>query len=257
MENHSLTQDILELLLATIRAHNFSENDSVNLRTLKLTLVGNVLQGVNMKWEYLLGIFKTHTPIHPEISKELEAIEEDDIPNALAQIFVRTKKITSMMKQAAQHGIDVHRLLAVDGLSGPIVNGPNFETKMYIENLKYGNMGDVKSVFDTDPEYKRLHAQVVRQLYVKLGRIPQPAQQVYEIVRLAILEVTQMSLPEIEFQKEEMLNKKIQKEYVKFYVESMGKANIDNLVKTLKRSRGEKRSHPDREAEEVSAADEN
>lgn len=250
MENQHLTQDIRELLLASIRAYNLNENDAVNLRTLKLMLVGHVVQGVRLDWEYLMGLFRTHIPIHPKMSKELEMLEEDDIGNLLAQIFIRTKKVVNMVKTGVQQGLDMNRILAVDGLGGNIANGPNFEHKLYVENLKYGNVGDEKFVFDTDPEYKRLHAQVVRQLYLKLNRTPKPAQQVYEIVRRALLEGVQMTLPEIELQKEDRMDKKLQKECVTLYLESMGKANMESLTKTLKRSRGEKRAHPDREVEE-------
>lgn len=250
-----LQEKIRDLLHTSIQAYNVKENDAVNLKTLKLLLVGHVLETLGIDWSYLHYLHKNHTPVHPEMAKILMEVGDEDIVNTLAQGFVKNEKLIRMLKTLTSHGLNMDKLLAVDGLGGNLSNGPNFEQKYYVGNLKYGHMLDRKTIFDNDPEYKRLHVQTVRELYNALKDVPVPEKQMYEIVRKCIEEMANVKLPEVEFTEEEMMDKKIQAECGRLYMESMGKENIISLAKSLKRFRGEKRANTERESESECVVD--
>lgn len=250
MENHNskyLQEQIQDLLYASIRAYNIKEDDAVSFKTMKLMLVGKVLEGLGLDWTYVMNLFKTHTPIHPEIAKELKQVGDEDVIGTVSQIFVRNEKIIRLLKVLAQNGKNMDKILAVDGLGGNITNGPNFDQKYYVSHLRYGNADDPKIYFDIDSEYKRLHVQTVRELYTMLGDAPVPEKQIYEILRRCFMEMAKVNLPEIEFGEEDLMDPKVQGECGVFYMETMGKENIENLVKGLKRFRGEKRTQTERE----------
>lgn len=246
-----LQEKIRDLLHTSIQAYNLKENDAVNLKTLKLLLVGHVLETLGIDWSYLHYLHKNHTPVHPEMAKLMlmQVGSDEDVTNALAQGFVKNEKLVRMLKTLTQHGLNMDKLLAVDGLGGNLSNGPNFEQKHYVGNLKYGHMLDRKTVFDNDPEYKRLHVQTVRELYNALQDVKVPEKQMYEIVRKCIEEMAGIRLPAMEFEEDEVMDAKVQGECGRLYMESMGKENIVNLAKSLKRFRGEKRTATERESE--------
>lgn len=233
-----LQYQIQELLHASIRHFDLRENDAVSLRTLKLILVGQVLEGLGLGWTYLINLFKTHTPVHPEIARELKELGDEDLNGALAQIFVRNEKLVRVFRGLAQQGHDMEALLAVDGLGGP--HSPSFEHKYYVSNLRFGRAGDSKSAFDNEPEYKRKHVQTVRELYKKLEKVSAPEKQIYQILRYCFHELAGVKLPEIEV--EEKIDRRLQNECGQYYMQTMGKENIENLAKTVKRNRGEKRT---------------
>lgn len=242
MEGTDLQTQIRELLHASIRARDVRENDAVSLRTLKLELVARTLETLGLDWNYVVGLFKTHVPVHPEVAREVRRVGDDEASAALAQTFVRTEKVPRLAKQLGQAGADMDRILAVDGLGGNLEKGPNFEYRHYAGNLKYGSRGQPKSFFDTDPEYRRLHAQAVRELYGKLEKAPARKKQVYEILRGCFAEATKLNLPAVEMDKEEAIDKKLQRECAQFYTRTMGKENVESVARSLKRLRGEKRT---------------
>lgn len=236
----SLEHKIIELLHDSIRAHDIREDDDVSLKTLKLMLVGKMLKCYNLNWMYILNLFKTHTPVHPEVVKELQS--EDDM--TLAQKFVRNEKLIRLMKTVAQNGKNLNQLLAVDGLGGP--SGLNFDPKHYIGNLRYGNTEDI---FDKDPECKRLHVLTVRQMYDMLVKQPVPEKQIYEILRRCFEEMARVKIPKIEFEENELMDERTQEKVGRFYMSTMGKENIQSFVKCMKKFRGEKRTATEREEE--------
>ena len=233
-----LQYQIQDLLHASIRQFDLKENDAVSFKTLKLIFVGEVLESLDLSWTYLISLFKTHTPVHPEIAREMKEIGDEEVNSALAQIFVRNEKLVRIVKGLTQQGHDVEALLAVDGLGGS--HSPNFEHKYYVGNLRFGRVGDSKSAFDNEPEYKRKHVQTVRQLFKKLEKVPAPEKQIYQILRQVFHEIASVKLPEIEV--EEKMDKRLQNECCQYYKQTMGKENIENLAKTIKRNRGEKRT---------------
>lgn len=245
----SLPSQIQDLLHASIRAHDIRENDAVSLKTLKLTLVSRVMECLGLDWSYLMNLFKTCTPIHPEMVKELRQLGDEEATSTLAQIFVRNEKLIRLAKVLTQHGKNLDGILAVDGLGGNLANGANFDQKHYITNLRYGNKNDPKIFFDNDPECKRLHVQTVRELYKKLEHVPVPEKQIYEILRYTFMELAKVNLPELELTEEEIMDRTLQKECYEFYTSTMGKENIENFIKSLKKFRGEKRALAEREDE--------
>lgn len=246
MESTALQTQIRELLHASIRAHDVRENDAVSLRTLKMMLVAQVLETLGLDWNYAVNLFKTHVPVHPELARELTSVGDEEVTNAFAQMFVRTEKIQRLAKLLNQSRVNVDRVLAVDGLGGNLEKGPSFDYKHYVGNLKYGNRGQAKGFFDTDPEYKRAHVQTVRDLYGKLEKAPAPKKHVYEILRGCFAEMAKVKLPEIEM--EETIDKKLQRECRDHYIKVMGKEKIESVARNLRRFRGEKRT-AERESE--------
>lgn len=252
LNSKNLQEQIEDLLYTSIRAYNIKEDDAVSIKTLKLMLVGKVMEGLGLDWTYLINLFKTHTPIHPEIGKELKQIGDEDVMGTISQMFVRNEKLVRLFKVLTQHGKNMDKFLAVDGLGGNITNGPNFDQKHYVSHLRYGNKNDPKIYFDNDPEYKRLHVQTVREMYNMLGDAPVPEKQIYEIVRRCFMEMAKVTLPEIEFDDEEVVDPEVLGDCGEFYMKTMGKENIENLVKSLKRFRGDKRTQIEREDESPS-----
>lgn len=240
-----LEEKIRDLLHVSIRAHNIRDDDAVSIRTLKLILVGKILECYGLDWTRLLSLFKTHTPVHPEWVKELQCDEE--LSNLLAQVFVRNEKLLRILK--LQTGKNVNQILAVDGLGGPY--GLNFDQKHYIGNMHYGSGND--SFYEKGPDCKRLHVQTVRQLYTMLGEeVPVPEKQIYDILRRCFEEMGNTKFPKIEFEPHEQMDEQLQGEAGRFYMSAMGEENIRNLIKStcLKKFRGEKRTQTEREDRE-------
>lgn len=242
----TLQAKIQELLHARIRAHDVKENDAVSLKTLKLFLVGEVIESLGLNWDYILNLFKNHTPVHPDIARVLMTAGcDDDVTNALAQRFVRSQKLGGMMKTLIQqHGFsNMNKILAVDGLLG---NGsPSFEPKHYVTNLRYG---DTRNIFDTEPECRRLHVLTVRKMYDMLEKVPAPEKNVYKILRMCFDEMARVLLPELDMKDEDTISNKLEDQCGKMYMKAMGKENIQALAKILKLSpRGEKRTASERD----------
>lgn len=256
METHKqffLDEKIRDLLHTSIRAHNIRDDDAVSIKTLKLLLVGRVLESFGLEWGFIVNLFKTHTPVHPEMAKELQCDEE--VNNVLAQVFVRNEKLIRLMKVFAHNGKNMNRLLAVDGMA---YHGFTFDQKHYIGNLRYG-VSDDNTFFEKGPEYKRLHVQTVRKMYDMLDGVPVPEKQIYEILRKCFEEMQRAKYPKVEFETGEMMDEKLQGEVGRFYMQTMGKENIQNFILnvTLKRFRGEKRTHGERETREAERGEKN
>lgn len=237
-----LEEKIRDLLHVSIRAHNIRDDDAVSIRTLKLLLVGKILESYGLDWTRLLAHHKTHTPVHPEWVKELQCDEE--VGNLLAQVFVRNDKLLRIVKT----GKNVNQILAVDGLGGPY--GLNFDQKHYIGNMRFGSGND--SFYEKGPDYKRLHVQTVRRMYAMLGEeVSVPEKQIYDILRRCFEEMGKTKFPKIEFEPHEQMDEQLQGEVGRFYMSAMGEENIRNLIKStgLKKFRGEKRTQTDREQE--------
>lgn len=243
-----LDERIRDHIHISLRAHNIRDDDAVSIKTLKLLLVGRVLDIFGLDWGYLVSLFKTHTPVHPEMAKALQC-EEEEVNQVLAQVFVRNEKLIRLLKVFAQNGKNVNRLLAVDGMAH---HGLTFEQKHYIGHLRYGASD---TFFEKGPEYRRLHVQTVRQMYDMLEGAPVPEKQVYEILRQCLEEMQRFRCPKVEFGEGEELDPKRQAEVGRFYMQAMGRENVQLYVRNVaaKRFRGEKRPHggerEDREAE--------
>lgn len=208
---------------------------------MKLHTVGTVLEKLKLGgWNFVLKLFKTHTPVHPKIAQEMLKYGDDEMACTLCQGFVRNDKLVRIVKQLAQREINMDEILAVDGLAGNISNGPNFELKHYIGNLRFANKGEPKSNFDEESDFKRLHAQTVREMYRMMADTPVPAKHIYDILRKCFYQTVGANLPEIEFSEEEDMDGELEGKIAIMYMNSMGREQMANLVKGL-RLRGEKR----------------
>lgn len=203
MEN--LREKITDLLYTNIQTSNIKENDDIKI--LKLFLVGNImLDAMGLSWDYVKKLLNTHILVHPEHVNVMMSVGDEEITSALAQGFVSKDKLARIMKSLAQYKLNINQMLAVDGLAGNLNKEPNFEHKNYVANLRYGNKENEKTPFDVDPDFKRKHVQAVREMYNRLGNVPAPEKQIYEILRKSFEEMTNINLPEIEFK--EFLNRK-------------------------------------------------
>lgn len=249
IQTTTLDAMIRDLLYVSLRAHNIRDDDAVSLKTLKLMLVGKILDCYGIDWPFLLNHSKTHTPVHPDIVKELQQ-GDDEANHLLAQKFVRNEKLMKILKLMAQNGKQVSQILAVDGLGGP--SGLNFEPKHYIGNLRYGCSNDdagTDNYFDKGPDCKRLHVQTVRHMYTMLDNVPVPEKQVYEILRQCFDEMARMKLPKLELEEHEVMDENLQDAVGRFYMNTMGQENILLFLKSgcVKKFRGEKRNLADRD----------
>ena len=229
-----------ELLNTVIQIQNAKGNDSTSMRTMKMHCVNAVLEYLDLGWGYLLRQFKTHTPVHPEIAKELVKNNDDELQCILSQIFVRNEKLVRIVKNMAQQGLNVNQILAVDGLSGNITNGPNFEYKHYIGNLRFAKKGEPKCSFDEESDFKRLHVQTVREMYEMMQDTPVPSKHIYNILRKCFHQTVGINLPEIEIDEDESIDDELEGKIAIMYMNTMGREKITSFVKCL-RFKGDKR----------------
>lgn len=250
-QQQSLDGQIRELLNSTIDTFNTNGEDSVTMKTMKLHTVGIVLEKLRLGgWNFVLKLFKTHTPVHPKIAQELLKYGDDEMACTLCQGFVRNDKLVRIVKQLAQHEeLNMDKILGVDGLAGNISNGPNFEYKHYIGNLRFANKGEPKSNFDEESEFKRLHVQTVREMYDMMGNTPSPTKHIYDILRKCFYQTVGANLPEIEFEEKEAMDGELEGKIAIMYMNNMGRENMQSLVKSL-RFRGEKRLATESETSE-------
>lgn len=248
--SESLDSRIRELLNSTVDAFNANGEDSVTMKTMKLHTVGTVLEKLRLGgWSFVLKLFKTHTPVHPKIAQELSKYGDDETACALSQCFVRNDKLVRIVKQMAQREANMAEILAVDGLAGNISNGPNFEYKHYIGNLRFADKGEPKSNFDEESEFKRLHVQTVREMYRMMAGTPEPTKHVYDILRKCFYQTVGTNLPEIEFNEEEAMDGELEGKIAIMYMNNMKREQMESLVKSL-RLRGEKRTVAETETSE-------
>lgn len=247
MEENYIIDDTQRLLKKMMYSYytyiqeNFS--DLTTWRTTKLLIVTGVMKELGLNWMTINQLFRTHTPIHPEISKMFMGMVEEDMEPLLAQIFVRNDKLIRILKYLYQHYPNMDQTLAVDGLNGNMTNGPNFDYKNYIGNLIIGFDSEV-SEFDENPEYRRKHVRAVRQIYNKLkDSVKEPSKHIYLILRKIILDLTQITLPSCG-QVSDSLREELFDHCENFYLSMMTEEDIKELVKNLRR-RGEKRSSDD------------
>lgn len=246
----TLDAQIRELLNSTVETFHTNGEDSVTMKTMKLHMVGMILEKLQLGgWNFVLKLFKTHTPVHPKIAQELLKYGDDEMACILCQGFVRNDKLIRIVKQLAQREIKMKEILAVDGLAGNISNGPNFECKYYIGNLRFANKGEPKSNFDEESEFKRLHVQTVREMYKMMADTPNPTKHIYDILRKCFYQTIGAILPEIEFSEEELMNGELEGKIAIMYMNSMGREKMAELVKSL-RLRGDKRIVPETEISE-------
>lgn len=129
---------IQDLIQDFYQEHEVLEfDDLTTLRSIHLRLVERVLRKINLTWNALTNILKGNTIVHPENAKILKPYCDEEMELNLAQYFVRNDKLIKFLKQLSHHDFNVDAFLAVDGMVGNVVNGPNYEYKNYIQNLSF------------------------------------------------------------------------------------------------------------------------
>lgn len=207
--------------------------DLMTLRTKKMFLISNVMTALGVKWKYLFNLFKTQSFVHSNIAKRIMN-GEDDVDSLLAQGFVRNEKLLRIFKNVSSVN---DQLMAVDGLMGNLSNGPNFDYKHYLQNLK---IDEPKSTFDDEPEYKRKHVLMVRLMYKELVGITEPSKHIYNILREIFKMTLEVELPVLtDFN--ESLPENVKDNCMMIYLSHMLQNEIEDLFKSLK-VRGEKRN---------------
>ncbi|GFQ88171.1 uncharacterized protein TNCT_361811 [Trichonephila clavata] len=136
-----------------------------------------VKKGAFAKARRLYGInqwINTHTPVDPEVAKVIVRYihKHDGIESILAQDFVKNEWLNRLIQNMVKSGQSntISTLLAIDGLIGPkLNNGPQFESKKYLENLKYSLSGE-QGRYDRgeDDLVKRTHVFAIRRVYKEL-----------------------------------------------------------------------------------------
>jgi hypothetical protein len=138
-----------------------------------LTIVGHLVKHCGLKWSNICQIWLNYKFVHPENARELVRADAD-LENVLAQGFVKSDKLLEIL-QSVSGKTDVNRLLAVDGMMMAnrahcvLGNGPNFEHRHYLGNLKISSVSE-RSSFDETPDIKVRHVRAVRLVYAILKR---------------------------------------------------------------------------------------
>lgn len=150
----------------------------MTLETVKLHLLGRLMQILGFTWKGLGTFLETHTFVHPTYAPQLsDGSKVTDL--LLAQGFVETDRLVEWIRKVR----DPDRLLAVDGLSGP--NVPNFELENYLPTLQWADEEEEYNNPFRDEEFecRKHHAAIVRDWYEHLKDVPDAAKHVYCMLR--------------------------------------------------------------------------
>ncbi|GFV92789.1 uncharacterized protein TNCV_2648601 [Trichonephila clavipes] len=137
MASTVLLNQIADCLLHEI--FQSGSNDLVTIHTLKYRILNDLMTKLDLTFQGLNQLINTHTPVDPEVAKVILRCTHKHDETILAQDFVKNERLNRLSGQANT----TSTLLAIDGLIGPkLNNGPQFEYKKYIENLKYSLSGE-------------------------------------------------------------------------------------------------------------------
>ncbi|GFR15176.1 uncharacterized protein TNCT_731881 [Trichonephila clavata] len=140
MESTILLNQIAESFLPEIVQPE--SNDLVNMQTFKYRILNDFMTKLNLAFQEINQWINTHTPVNPEVAKSGQS-------NTISN------------------------LLAIDGLIGPkLNNGPQFEYKKYLENLKYSFSGE-QGRYDREEDdlVKKTHVFAIRKVYKELENL--------------------------------------------------------------------------------------
>ncbi|GFR03806.1 uncharacterized protein TNCT_59511 [Trichonephila clavata] len=149
-------------------------NDLVNMQTFKYRILNDVMTKLNLTFQGINQWMNTHTPVNPEVTQVILRYihKQDGIESILAQDFVKNERLNRLIQNMVKSGQSntMSTLLAIDGLIGPkLNNGPQFEYKKYLENLKYSLSGE-QGRYDREQDdlVKRVHVFAIRKVYQEL-----------------------------------------------------------------------------------------
>ncbi|GFQ78261.1 uncharacterized protein TNCT_677191 [Trichonephila clavata] len=171
MESTILLNQIAESFLPEIVQPE--SNDLVNMQTFKYRILNDFNTKLNLTFQGINQWINTHTPVNPEVAK-----------------------IDSNIVKSGQSNT-ISTLLAIDGLIGPkLNNGPQFEYKKYLENLKYSLSGE-QGRYDREEDdlVKRTHVFAIRKVYKELENL-QSDENVNSKLMHCVYQVTSSMLKE-------------------------------------------------------------
>ncbi|GFR27183.1 uncharacterized protein TNCT_415801 [Trichonephila clavata] len=153
--------------------------DRVSIRKFcKIWPVGKNGQGENSGSVGSRGDVDKHA--YPGKSRSAKVIlryihKQDGIESILAQDFVQNERLNRLIQNVVKSGQSntISTLLAIDGLIGPkLNNGPQFEYKKYLENLKYSSSGE-QGRYDREDDdlVKRTHVFAIRKVYKEVKNL--------------------------------------------------------------------------------------
>lgn len=222
MENQTRFENLIKELedLFGIRP-----SDLTTYRSRNIHLVTSIMKKLRLKISWFNHLFKTHSYVHPNIAETLMNGDEE-VETLLAQGLVRNDKLLKILKNGLHDEI-----LAVDGLSGNLYNGPNFDYKHYLQNLKHESP---QSHYDEDPKYRRKHCLLVRDMYKELKNVTnEPAKHVYSILRGIFKEVMDVELPPVK-DMTETLPADVESRCTMTYLGRLTKKEVEDIFKNIK-----------------------
>ncbi|GFV82856.1 uncharacterized protein TNCV_1178711 [Trichonephila clavipes] len=170
MESTVLLNQIADSLLPEI--FQSGSNDLVNIHTFKYRILNDLMTKLDLTFQGLNQLINTHTPVDPEVAKVILRCTHKHDEIILAQDFVKNERLNRLIQSMVKSGQanTISTLLAIDGLIGPkLNNGPQFEYKKYIENLKYSLSGEQgRYDWKEDDLVKRTHVCAARKVYKEL-----------------------------------------------------------------------------------------
>lgn len=203
-----------------------------------------ILKCYNYSLEDLYHYMKTRTAVHPVWHQKLLKFKDDD--GVLSEKYIRTDKLIRILKNNPTENVEY--LLAIDGLSGNLSAGPNFDYKRYLNNLVVGPEGERIDNMDYFPDYKRKHVQTIRKLYILLRKHtsePGMEKHIYIIMKQIIQDEFLKELPTLE-DGPKALPEDVYMEAIELYDLNMKENEVRDLVNSL-RWRGEKRCSDEEE----------
>ncbi|GFY61737.1 uncharacterized protein TNIN_226431 [Trichonephila inaurata madagascariensis] len=203
MESTVLLNQIAESFLPEI--FQSGSNDLVNIYTFKYRILNDLMVKLDLTFQGLNQFLNTHTPVDPEVAKVILRCTHNHDEIILAQDFVRNERLNRLIQSMVKSGQanTISALLAIDGLIGPkLNNGPQFEYKKYLENLKYSLSGE-QGRYDREEDdlFKRTHVCAVRKVYKELENYESDVDSkfmhcVYQVMSNILKESAGLKLPE-------------------------------------------------------------
>ncbi|GFV81418.1 uncharacterized protein TNCV_3210371 [Trichonephila clavipes] len=204
MESTILLNQIAESFLPEI--FQPKGNDLINMHTFKYRILNDLMVKLDLTFQGLNQWINTHTPVDPEVAKVILRCthKHDGIESILAQDFVKNERLNRLIQNMVKNGQSntISTLLAIDGLIGPkINNGPHFQYKKYLENLKYSLSGE-QGRYDREEDdlVKRIHVCAIRKVYKELENYHLDVDSklmhcVYQIMNSILKESAGLELP--------------------------------------------------------------
>ncbi|GFU03431.1 uncharacterized protein NPIL_208501 [Nephila pilipes] len=205
MESTMFNQSV-DSLLSEIFHHEGC--DLVNMHTFKYRLLNDLMAKLDLTFNDLNQLTSTHTPVLLRVAQEMlrSAQKRDNVDKILALDCVQNEHLQKLIRLMCKSGHTniIHTLLAIDGLGGSkLNNGPHFDCKKYVDNLKYGLSGE-QGRYDREAGdlVKRTHVCAIRKIYQELDSCRSgelvDSKLMYQVMCRVLNEYAYLKLPQEE-----------------------------------------------------------